>query len=212
MGRARIGLNAVLIGGGLLLSAFLWLAAAGNSPGFLPFHAAAARPAEVTLARALPPEHKAKAPKRIRRARAGATAPVVAVPASSVVAVSTSAPARPAARRHAPSHRPTSPSAATHPPTATPPPPPPPPPPVVGPGNPVAAAPSSTSGSNSALAGSPTATPPPPPPGNFQQPSVQKPATPPPPPPVTTPPPAATPPAAPPPPPSEKPHKGHGPK
>src|SRR3954452_18474181 len=100
MGRARVGLNAVLIAAGLLLSAFLWLSASGNSPGFLPLSSATARPADVTLARALPQRHHAAAPKRVRRSRANAAAPVVAIPVSSAVSPSAPASTGPVARRH----------------------------------------------------------------------------------------------------------------
>ena len=115
MERARVGLNAALIAAGLLLSAFLWLSASGNSPGFLPLSSATARPAEVTLARALPPRHNALAPRRARRAPTNVATPVVAIPVSSVVSISASA--RPAAR-HAPAHRQATPHAATPPPAA----------------------------------------------------------------------------------------------
>jgi hypothetical protein len=122
MGTARVAFNAVLIAAGLLLSAFLWLSASGNSPGFLPLGSATARPAVVTLARALPQRERV-APRRARRTRTNVAAPVVAIPVSSAVSVSASvtAPARPAARRHAPAQPAGTPPAAT-PPAAPPPP------------------------------------------------------------------------------------------
>src|SRR5262249_19217749 len=140
MGRARLGLNAVLIAAGLLLSAFLWLSASGNTPGFLPFRGAQALPTEVTLARQLTPARKAAPKTTVRKAPAVAPAPVVVAPVVSAQLVSVAP--RPLARRHARVHRPVAPRPAVTPPTATPPPPPPPPPPsVIGPGNPVAAPP-----------------------------------------------------------------------
>src|SRR3954462_8770552 len=99
MGRARVGLNAVLIAAGLLLSAFLWLSASGHSPGFLPLSSATDRPADVTLARALPQRHRAVTPRNVRRARTSLAAPVVAIPVSSSVSASVTAQARPASRR-----------------------------------------------------------------------------------------------------------------
>ena len=97
MPKAGVAFNAVLIAAGLLLSAFLWLSASGNSPGFLPLGSPTARPAEVTLARALPQRQRAGAPKRARSTRTNAAAPVVVIPASSAVSVSVTAQARPAA-------------------------------------------------------------------------------------------------------------------
>ncbi len=72
MPKAGVAFNAVLIAAGLLLSAFLWLSASGNSPGFLPLGSPTARPAEVTLARALPQRQRAGAPKRARSRRTNA--------------------------------------------------------------------------------------------------------------------------------------------
>ncbi len=169
MGRAVVGLHAVLIAAGLLLSAVLWLAASGSAPGFLPLDRPSARPAEVTLAQGLPVQHHSRALGRATRPVTVVTA-APAIPVSVVsTAPSTNTAAQPVPNRAAAprsSQRPSSPAPK---PAPKPKPPPPAAPPVIGPGNPVAAPPATPAPEPATPAQAPAPpAPPPPPPGSFQ--------------------------------------------
>ncbi len=72
------------------------------------------------------PRHRVAAPGHVRRTRPNVSARSLQFPPAASCPL---APARPAAPRHVPAHRPAKPTAATPAPAATPPPPPPPPPP-----------------------------------------------------------------------------------